>query len=55
MIWPEMSVKSCISPKNGGFDVRWVRSQNTSIYLNEARCPVAEGLSAPFQEFSHPD
>ena len=25
MIWPEMSVKSCISPENGGFDVRWVR------------------------------
>ena len=25
MIWPEMSVKSCISPENGEFDVRWVR------------------------------
>ena len=30
-------------------------SQNTSIYLKEARCPIAEELSVPFQEFSHQD
>jgi len=54
MIWPEMSVIAVFPLKTGdsmfvGFD-----SQNTSIYLKEARCPVSEGLSESFQEFSHP-
>ena len=55
MIWPEISVIAAFPLKTGDLMFVGFDSQNTSIYLKEARYPVAEGLSVPFQEFSHQD
>ena len=53
MIWPEMSVIAVFPLKTGGSMFVGFDSQRTSIYLKEALSQAAEGLSVPFQEFSH--
>ena len=48
MIWPEMSVKSCISPENGEFDVRWVRFPKHILLFS----PLSQLQSVGLVDFS---